>query len=125
MQSTLLPTILLTLLAVPTLATINKGVAYYTDGHSDQAVWIDGDDACDYVYMGPSNDNICTYNSGWFTAQNTYEYRFTGCGGGNFCLLNSDSSLNSCGHYAPQSRAGNGCYGNAGSFYVDREWQFY
>lgn len=34
-------------------ATINKGVAHYTDGHSDQAVWIDGEDACDYVYMGP------------------------------------------------------------------------
>lgn len=34
-------------------ATINLGLAHYSDGHSDQAIWIDGEDACDYVYMGP------------------------------------------------------------------------
>lgn len=108
-----------------TLATINKGVAYYTDGHSDQAVWIDGEDACDYVYMGPASDDLCDWNDGWFTAQNGYTYRFTGCGSSNFCLLNSDSSLNSCAHENSYSHAGNGCNGQAGSFYVNQEWSFY
>lgn len=59
-------------------AAIAKGVAYYTDGHSDQAVWLYGDSACDYVYMGPSDDDICAWNDGWFTAQNGYtcKYRY-------------------------------------------------
>lgn len=53
-------------------ASIAKGTAYYSDGHSDQAVWLYGDSACDYVYMGPSDDDICAYNGGWFTAQNGF-----------------------------------------------------
>jgi hypothetical protein len=108
----------------PVVATIAKGVAHYADGHSDQAVWIDGQSACDYTFMGPSNGNLCTYNNGVFTASNGYTYRFTGCGGSNFCLLNSDSSVNSCARKSQLSNIGRGCNNDYGSFHVDREWLF-
>jgi hypothetical protein len=112
-------------LAVPAFATINTGTAYYNDGHSDNAVWIDGDSACDYVYLGPASSNPCNYNGGWFKAQNGVTYRLVGCGGDGFALDNADGTLNGKGHFNTYNNAGSGCHGQAGDFHVDQHWQFY
>lgn len=123
--STMISSLVGAFLATPVLATINYGKAHYNDGHVDNAIWIDGQDACTYVYLGPDGQNPCTYNSGWFQAQNGYTYRLVGCGGSGFGLLNSDGSINSFAHSNPYSKAGNGCSSSNGGYYVDQQWSFY
>ena len=104
-------------------ATIRKGTAHYDSGNQDQAVWIEGADPCQYTYMGPATDNLCEYNGGQFTATNGYTYRFVGCGGNNFSLLNSDSTPNSKGK-SDSFRAASNCNNNQGHYYVQAEWKF-
>lgn len=56
------------LMAGSSLATINFGKARYDSGNVDNAIWIDGENACTYVYQG--HDNPCDFNGGKFQAQN-------------------------------------------------------
>ncbi|EUC36332.1 hypothetical protein COCCADRAFT_2633 [Bipolaris zeicola 26-R-13] len=82
-----------TLLTTLTSATIILGHANYNDGHKDTAVWIQGQDACAYTYMG--HDSPCAYNGGNFVASNTFHYRIVNCDNGQpFTLQNEDGSKN-------------------------------
>jgi hypothetical protein len=111
------------ILAAPALATINFGKAVYnTDGHVDNAIWIDGQDACAYVYMGPDGQNPCQFNGGYFTAQNGIGYQIVGCGGNDFKLLNAGGSYNSNAHYNPYPNA---CVASGNKFHVDQQFSFY
>jgi hypothetical protein len=111
-------------LAVPALAKIDYGKAYYNDGHVDNAIWIDGESACTYVYMGPDGQNPCTYNGGWFQAQNGFKYQLVGCGGSDFRLLNSDGSLNNYARSDPYNNACSGGSNGNGQYHVDQQWSF-
>ncbi|KAL5425053.1 hypothetical protein PMIN07_012005 [Paraphaeosphaeria minitans] len=59
------------LMAGTSLATINFGKARYDSGNVDNAIWIDGENACTYVYQG--HDNPCDFNGGKFQAQNGFK----------------------------------------------------
>ncbi|KAJ0120419.1 hypothetical protein J7T55_015146 [Diaporthe amygdali] len=124
---TLLPAVYgLASLAQTTTLGIGHGVANYTDGHADNAVWVLGDDPCDYIYMGVYGEDMCELNDGWFTAPDGCSYHFTGCGTGigNFCLSNADGSIKSCPDWNREIHAAEGCSGPAGSYYVDRYFIF-
>lgn len=123
MKSTIIS--IIAVLAAPAFATINTGTAYYNDGHQDNAAWVDGQSACDYAYLGPADQNPCTYNSGWFTAPNSITYRLVGCGGDGFALTNADGTLNGKAHSSTYYNAATGCHGAAGAFHVDQHYQFW
>jgi hypothetical protein len=100
----------------------NYGVATYDDGHQDHAIWVNGESVCGYAYLGPNNENPCSYNGGDFTLDSV-NYRLTGCGGSSFCILNSDGSGNSCAEYLPEASIG-GCSNAYGSFSVQQQYYF-
>ncbi|KAI3392051.1 hypothetical protein diail_6306 [Diaporthe ilicicola] len=126
--------LLVTVLGVASLAQATNvtlgfghGVANYTDGHVNNAVWVLGEDACDYIYMDTYLEDMCSYNDGWFTTDDGCSYQFTGCGTGlgNFCLSNADGSIKSCPlEWNRLDNAGYGCSDSAGSYHVDRFFIF-
>ncbi|KAL5376298.1 hypothetical protein PMIN03_012037 [Paraphaeosphaeria minitans] len=111
------------LMAGTSLATINFGKARYDSGNVDNAIWIDGENACTYVYQG--HDNPCDFNGGKFQAQNGFKYTVKDCGNSAFHLENADGSFNSFAHFNPYSNAGSGCANSQGRYHVDQEWSFY
>jgi hypothetical protein len=124
MKTTTIATLLAALVA-PAIAAIDFGIAYYTDGHQDNAIWIDGENPCDYVYLGShTTQNPCKYNGGHFKAQNGFSYRMHGCGGDAFELFDANGDFNSKARFSPFTNAGTGCNGKAGKFHVDQQWQF-
>jgi hypothetical protein len=108
------------------LATINIGVAHYNNdaNHQDHAAWIDGQDACQYAFLGPNSQNPCEFNGGFFTLSNGVQFRLTGCGSDNFCITNADGSLNSCGRDNRFPNAGRGCVNSFGQYSVDQVTTF-
>lgn len=103
------------------------GIANYTSGRADNALWVEGEDACNYIYLGVYGESMCEFNDGWFTAPDGCEYQFTGCGTGlgNFCLSNEDGSLKSCPLvWNRNDREGDGCSNEDGSYWVDRYFIF-
>jgi hypothetical protein len=106
----------------PSLATIQIGVAHYNNdaNHQDHAAWIDGQDACQYAFLGPNSQNPCDFNGGFFTLSNGVQFRLTGCGSNNFCILDADGSVNSCGRADRFPNAGIGCVNSFGQYSVRR-----
>jgi hypothetical protein len=100
----------------------NYGVATYDDGHQDHAIWVNGENACNYAYLGPDNENPCSFNGGWFTLDEV-TYRLTGCGGSSFCILNADGSGNSCAQNGFENPIG-GCSNSFGSYSVQQQFYF-
>jgi hypothetical protein len=114
-------------MAQQALATFNYGYATYNDGHKDNAIWVDGENQCDYAYLGHTNESPCSYNGGWFELNNIW-YDMVGCStdqgcSGTFCVQNSDGSENACATYYPAPTLGP-CYNSYGTFYVTQIWQF-
>jgi hypothetical protein len=100
----------------------NYGVATYDDGHQDHAIWVNGENACNYEFLGPNSESPCSYNGGWFTLDEV-TYELTGCGGSSFCILNADGSGNSCAEYEPENPIG-GCSNDYGSYNVQQQFYF-
>ena len=100
----------------------NYGVATYDDGHQDHAIWVNGESACKYAYLGPNNEDPCKFNGGHFSLDGR-SYKVTGCGGSSFCILNSDGSGNSCAEFVPEAPIG-GCSNNFGSYEVQQQFYF-
>ncbi|KKY36244.1 hypothetical protein UCDDA912_g03788 [Diaporthe ampelina] len=102
------------------------GVANYTDGHADNALWVNGEDACDYIYLGVFLETMCDFRGGWFEAPDGSWYQFTGCGTGigNFCLHNEDHTLISCPTWSRYPHVGDGCSNEHGDYFVDRYFIF-
>jgi hypothetical protein len=113
------------LLAAPTFAKqVNFGKARYDDGHVDNAIWIDGQNACNYVYLGPQNVSPCFYNNGaMFKLSDGYGYFLDSCQNG-ITLDNADHSIFGQGFYNPYNSAGHDCGNSHGQFHVDQEWSF-
>jgi hypothetical protein len=122
--STILP-LLTALLAAPTFAKqINFGKARYDDGHVDNAIWIDGQNACNYVYLGPQNVSPCLYNNGGeFWLPDGYGYYLASCEA-IITLDNADRSVFGQGFQNGYSYAGHDCGNSHGQFHVDQEWSF-
>ena len=112
--------------AANTTLGIGHGIANYTDGHVNNAVWVLGDNPCDYIYMGVYLEDMCDINDGWFTTHDGRSYQFTGCGTGTgtFCLSNADGTIKSCPDWDREIHAAAGCLDWAGSYYVDRYFIF-
>lgn len=111
-------------LASTSLARLNYGKAYYDSGKADNAIWISGENACQYTYLGADGTNPCSYNGGRFTASNGYSYQLKNCGGSNFELLNSDGSLNAVATTDGHSNDGSGCNNQYGAYHVSRQFHF-
>lgn len=101
------------------------GVANFTDGHADNAVWVFGENACDYTYLGTFLKTQCDFNDGWFESRGEW-YQFTGCGTGigNFCLWNEDHSKVSCPTWNRKEPQISGCSNDHGDFFVNRYFIF-
>ena len=95
----------------------NYGFAIYTD-HYDLAIWLNGEDACNYTYLGPIDENPCSYNDGCFKLWEV-DYKMVGCGTSNFCIENPDGSQNSCAVHGLENPIP-GCKNEYGDFSV---WQ--
>ncbi|KAL1604076.1 hypothetical protein SLS60_005668 [Paraconiothyrium brasiliense] len=117
--------LLTALMAGTSFATINYGKARYDNGNVDNAIWIDGENACTYVYQGHDSDNPCNFNGGKFQAQNGVQYFMRDCGNSAFHLENADGSFNSYAHANPYNNAGSGCSNSGGRYHVDQQWSFY
>jgi hypothetical protein len=39
-------------------ANFNYGVATYDDGHQDHAIWVNGESACNYAFLGSNGENL-------------------------------------------------------------------
>lgn len=101
------------------------GVANYTDGHADNAVWVFGENSCEYIYEGIFQTTMCDFNDGWFESDGDW-YQFTGCGTGigNFCLWNEDHSQVSCPTWNRKNPQASGCSNNHGDFFTTRYFIF-
>ncbi|KAH8757193.1 hypothetical protein F5883DRAFT_648969 [Diaporthe sp. PMI_573] len=110
-----------------TNATFGFGFGYanFTDGHSDNAVWVYGENACDYTYMGIEQVTECDFNGGWFESRGDW-YQFTGCGRGigNFCLWNEDHSKVSCPTWNIKIPQAQGCSNDHGDYFMMRYFIF-
>jgi hypothetical protein len=110
------------IMAMTASAKLNYGIAQYDDGHADHAIWVDGENLCNYVFLGSNSDNPCFYNNGYFTLDGT-SYRLTGCGGNEFCILNADGNVNSCA--VGDQGAAVSCPANSfGAFTVQEQFHF-
>jgi hypothetical protein len=121
--STLTFGLLSAFLAAPTLATINKGKAYYDSGNVDTALWIDGESACNYTYQGHPPENPCKYNGGGFKLRNGFQYYLKSCGKSDFRVINGDGSSNARALYAAYKNT-KFCSNSQGGYHVDQDWQF-
>ena len=111
------------LFAGSALGTINLGNAKYdSDGHTDTAWWIEGDNPCDYTFGG--HGNPCAFQDGHITLSNGVSYRIINCDNGQpFELLNSDGSLNHEAQFAGFDGL-KSCNNDQGHYTMSRTWQF-
>jgi hypothetical protein len=115
--------ILSAMIAKTAFAGFNYGVATYDDGHQDHAIWVNGENQCNYAYLGPENEDPCSFNGGFFSLDRI-TYRVTGCGGSSFCILNSDGSGNSCAVFAPEDPLPNCPPNDFGTYRVQQQFFF-
>lgn len=100
------------------------GYANYTT-HSNNAVWVYGENSCDYTYMGIESVTECEFRDGWFELGGEW-YQFTGCGHGlgNFCMYNEDHSKVSCPTWNIKIPQAEGCSDDHGDFFTMRYFIF-
>jgi hypothetical protein len=104
-------------------ARINYGFATYSkDNHQDHAIWIDGEDACHYVYLGPISENPCSYNDGCFTLSGD-DYKMSGCGTESFKIDYAAADLVALPTYDLQTPI-SGCSNSDQAFTVEAQWYF-
>ncbi|KAK4553883.1 hypothetical protein LTR86_009058 [Recurvomyces mirabilis] len=118
---------LVSLLIQQATAKIDYGVANYANGNKDHAIWVDGEDACQYTYIGNAFTNPCQFNDGIFILPNETDYQLTGCNATDISasmLTEVDTTNAWPAKFDDWYGAASGCENQYGGYYVDQWWSF-
>ncbi|KAK3680247.1 hypothetical protein LTR78_000625 [Recurvomyces mirabilis] len=104
-------------------AKIHYGIANYANGNKDHATWVDGEDACQYTYIGNAFTNPCDFNDRIFFLPNGTDCQLTGCNDIDISastLTEVDTTNAWPAKFDDWYNAASGCEDQYGGYYVDQ-----